>query len=98
MFAFDLSLNNIALYMDCEIEEVGGKKNLLTPPFIASNIIGKNAERLIDTLTIKNEVVLTGGMAIWAYLIVFHQVVHRFKKVYYDDGKGGELLLIAAHG
>jgi hypothetical protein len=26
-------------------------------------------------------------MAIWAYLIVFHSVVHRFRRVRYDDGQ-----------
>jgi hypothetical protein len=36
-------------------------------------------------------------MAIWAYLVVFHTVIHRFRRVYYDDGKPQGKILIAAH-
>jgi hypothetical protein len=42
-------------------------------------------------------IVLTGPMAVWAYLIAFHAAVHRFARVYYDDGRSGSVL-IAAHG
>lgn len=44
-----------------------------------------------------DEITLTGPMAVWSYLVVFHCVVHRFSKVYYDDGRSGPVL-IAAHG
>jgi hypothetical protein len=43
------------------------------------------------------EVVLTGGMAIWAYLVVFHFLHGRTRKILYEDGRG-ERVLVAAHG
>ncbi len=43
------------------------------------------------------EVTLTGPMAVWAYLVVFHAVVHKTRRVYYDDGHGNRVL-VAAHG
>lgn len=94
----DLSLKNAALYKGCEISEVGGKLTLMTEPAKASNIVGRNAGEIIEAVPAgeRDEVALTGGMAIWAYLIVFHQVVHKFRRVVYDDGKGGRVL-IAAH-
>jgi hypothetical protein len=98
MIVIDLSLNNKELYAGCEIEEVAGKLNLKTPVNYALNIIGKNLNNIIANILGKeSEVTLTGGMAIWAYLLVFHLVVHRFNRVYYDDGKGNRVL-IAAHG
>ena len=98
MYVLDLSLSNKLLYDGCVIEELPGKKNLLTPPIEASYIICNNLQKILDSILEKNEISLTGGMAIWAYLLVFHMVVHRFKKVYYDDAKGMLPLLIAAHG
>ena len=41
--------------------------------------------------------VLTGGMAIWAYLAVFHYLHGRTKRIWYEDGRG-ERVLVAAHG
>jgi len=94
----DISLNNNLLYYGCKINEIGGKLNLLTPPADAINIIGRNFQQII----VKNrngfkEIILTGSMAIWAYLVVFHIAVHLFVKVWYEDGLGNKLL-IAAHG
>lgn len=37
-------------------------------------------------------------MAIPIYLVIFHAVVHRFGKVWYDDGRGSKPVLVAAHG
>jgi hypothetical protein len=93
MQTIDLSLNNDSLYNGCEIEEVAGRLNLKTPVAEAVNIVGRN----INSIEGGDEVTLTGPMAVWAYLIVFHAVVHRFSKVYYDDGRNGKVL-IAAHG
>lgn len=91
----DMSLNNGSLYAGCEIENVAGRLNLKTPVPEAVLIVGKNANDMFTSCD--KEVVLTGPMAIWAYLIVFHVIVHRCTKVYFDDGRSGAVL-IAAHG
>ncbi|MCI0392600.1 MAG: hypothetical protein MOB07_28030 [Acidobacteria bacterium] len=95
----NLALSNKELYAGCDVEEVAGKLTLLTPPHGAVNLIGRNAQNLIDGLVAAGveELTLTGGMAIWAYLVVFHLAVHRFRRIYYDDGKVGGKVLIAAH-
>lgn len=94
METLDISLNNTSLYAGCDIEEVAGRKNLKTPVEKAVAIVGKN---LADMNPHGSEITLTGPMAVWAYLIAFHAVVHRFNRVYYDDGRSGSVL-IAAHG
>jgi hypothetical protein len=92
----DLSLTNNVLYDGCEIVEVGGRLTLSTPPAEASNVVGRNAMAIVDNAEDRSEVVLTGPMAVWAYLVVFHIVVHKFSRVYYDDGRSGAVL-IAQH-
>ncbi len=96
---FDLSLLNADLYAGCEIQEVAGRRTLMTPPAEAVNLIGRNACGISEKLVADGveELTLTGAMAIWAYLVVFHGVVHRFRYVYYDDGKPHGKVLIAAH-
>jgi hypothetical protein len=96
---FDLSLANEELYAGCEIREVAGRLTLMTPSAQAINLVGRNAGRVVEKLLADGveEVTLTGAMAIWAYLVVFHVVVHRFRRVYYDDGRPGGKLLIAEH-
>jgi len=90
----DLGLNNASLYAGCAIEEVAGRLNLTTPVAEAINVVGRN----INTMEIDpTEVELTGPMAVWAYLVVFHAVVHKTGRVYYNDGRSGRLL-VAAHG
>ena len=90
----DMSLKNTDLYNSCEIEEIAGRLNLITPIDRAINIIGRN----INTIHIDpDEVILTGPMAVWAYLVVFHSIVHRTNAVYYNDGRSGKFL-IAKHG
>ncbi len=91
----DLSLKNKELYEGCEIEEVAGRLNLITPVSKAIYIVGRNIEKLVIE---DNQVILTGAMAIWAYLVVFHSVVHRVKAVYYNDGKDLNSYLVAKHG
>lgn len=94
MQTIDLSLKNAALYEGCEIEEVAGRLNLKTPVAEAVNLVGKN----VADMSLHGDIVtLTGPMAVWAYLVVFHAVVHRFNRVWYDDGRGNAVLL-AAHG
>ena len=96
---FDLSLINSDLYFGCEIQEVAGRLALTTPINDALNIVGRNAKKIVDELVASGveEITLTGAMAIWAYLVVFHVVVHRFRHVYYDDGKPNGRVLIASH-
>lgn len=98
MVKFNLGLDS-SLYEGCQVNEVGGRKNLVTPPEEAANIIGRNAQKMVDAVPPdeRDEVVLTGPMAVWAYLTVFHTVLHAFKKVVYEDGKGTRVV-IAAHG
>lgn len=95
----DLSLKNTELYAGCRIEEVAGRLNLATPTAEAVTLVGRNIERMVGALPAaqREDCILTGGMAIWAYLIVFHAVVHRFRRVLYDDGRNGPVL-IAQHG
>lgn len=88
----DLSLKS-SIYAGCEIEEVAGRLNLTTKVDQAISIVGRNANGLeIDP----EKVELTGPMAVWAYLIVFHAVVHRTREVWYNDGRG--CYLVAKHG
>ena len=95
----DLSLSNKVLYSGAEIEEVAGRLNLKTPVADAVNLVGRNVNGIVEAVPSdqRGEVTLTGPMAVWAYLVVFHAVVHRFSKIYYDDGRSGPVL-IAAHG
>ena len=94
MTTINLALTNDALYNGCNIEEVAGRLNLTTPIDEAVNIVGRNVAQMNLS---GDEVTLTGPMAVWSYLIVFHAVVHRFRRVYYDDGRNGAVL-VAAHG
>jgi hypothetical protein len=90
----DLSLANHRLYAGLEIERLAGKATLLTPPGQAIPVVASNlAAMVIDP----EEVVLTGAMAIWAYLAVFHLLHGKTRRIYYQDGRG-ERLLVAAHG
>ena len=95
----DLSLSNIDLYDGCDIETVAGRANLKTPVSEAVNLVGANIAKIVGAVSsdYRKEVTLTGPMAVWSYLIVFHAVVHSFNRVYYDDGRSGPVL-IAAHG
>ena len=95
----DLSLKNTDLYSGCQIEEVAGRLNLITPVADAVQIVGRNINQWVQSLPPeqRREVVLSGPMAIWAYLIVFHAVVHAFGSVFYDDGRNGPVL-VAKHG
>jgi hypothetical protein len=99
MNKINLGLDNSVLYAGCDVEVVAGRKNLTTPVAESVEIIGKNINELVKSIPKENreEVTLTGPMAVWAYLIVFHAVVHAFKKIYYDDGRN-PVVLIAAHG
>ena len=98
MATIDLSLKNETLYVGCKIKEIGGRLTLITDPAEASNIVGRNVMTMIEATPAeeRDEVVLTGPMAVWSYLIVFHQVLHKFRRVVYDDGKGGRVV-VAQH-
>lgn len=98
MITIDLGLNNATLYEGCKVTEVGGRPTLTTPVSEATNIVGRNAKKIVETTPQgeRDEVILTGPMAVWSYLVVFHQVLHSFSRVYYDDGRSGPVL-IAQH-
>lgn len=91
----NIGLDNPELYSGCEIKEVAGRLTLVTLPENALSIIGKNAKAIVNSVppSERSEITLTGAMAVWAYLVVFHAIVHSFGKVYYDDGRGNVLLL-----
>jgi hypothetical protein len=94
----DLSLRNGQLYAGCTVEEVAGRLNLSTPVDEAIQIVGRNVRDLVAAVPAaeRGEVVLTGPMAVWSYLVVFHAVVHCFTSVKYSDGRGD--YLVAKHG
>lgn len=87
------------LYEGCEIEEVPGSWHLKQQPGDVIILIGRNAERIATERMSEGaeQLTLTGRSAIWVYLVVFHSVVHRFRRIYYDDGKPNGKVLIAAH-
>ena len=93
----DMGLTNETLWAGCEIIQIGGRANLVTAPKIAMEIMAANLNKSIALATDRSEVTLTGPMAVWAYLVAFHAVVHKYTSVYYDDGKSGPLL-VAQHG
>ena len=99
MTTINLSLTNATLYDGLAIEEVAGRLNLTTPVAEAINVVGRNIEALVASIPAeeRGEVTLTGPMAVWAYLVVFHAVVHRFRVVVYDDGRNGPVT-VAKHG
>ena len=94
----DLSLHNEALYRGCLVEEVAGRLNLKTPVAEAVALIGRNVAAIIQATPpeSRDSVTLTGPMAVWAYLIVFHEVVHVFGEVRYPDGRN--TVVLARHG
>ena len=94
----NLGLDNTQLYAGCEIIEVAGRATLKTPVEVAINIIGKNIAKIVaeTPYTERFSCLLTGPMAVWSYLIVFHAVVHAFGQVHYSDGRS-EPVLLAMH-
>lgn len=93
----DLSLTNNTLYAGCAVETVAGRANLTTPVDEAVNLVGANVAAMIAADTNRDTVVLTGPMAVWAYLVVFHAVVHRYREVQYNDGRNPPVV-VARHG
>jgi len=90
----DISLTNHALYAGLSIEELAGKSTLLTTAEEAIPVLAANLGMMeIDS----EEVVLTGSMAIWAYLVTFHFLHGKTRRIYYEDGRGNRVL-VAAHG
>ena len=93
----DLSLKNTTLYEGCTIESVAGRLNLTTPPVEAVEMVGRNIAAMVAAESDRSVVTMTGPMAVWAYCIVFHAVVHSFTEVRYDDGRN-PVLTLARHG
>lgn len=85
----DMSLSNQWLYAGCQIESRSGQLTMVTPASEAIEHIGRNINAYIAALPReqRQSVLLTGRAMIWAYLVVFHAVVHSFHAVTYDDGK-----------
>ena len=94
----DLSLHNAALYKGCEIEEIAGRLNLRTPVGEAVGLVGRNVAAIVQATPpeSRGSVTLTGPMAVWSYLVVFHAVVHVFAEVRYSDGRNA--VVLARHG
>lgn len=92
----NLGLDNQELYAGCQVEEVAGRQTLVTPVSEAVNIVGANANAVAQRLAGAQAITLTGAMAVWAYLVVFHTLVHRVGEIWYDDGRGNRVL-IAKH-
>jgi hypothetical protein len=89
-----LSLDHEELYRGLDVAVEAGRLNLRAPPDEAIPIMMANLARMeIDPA----EVVLTGSMAIWAYLVVFHFLHGRTRHILYEDGQGRRVL-VAAHG
>ena len=90
----DLSLSNNQLYEGLPIEVLAGRPTLTTSPDQAIPFIVANLRNFsIDP----DEVVISGNMAIWVYLVVFHYIHGKTKRIFYEDGRGLKIL-IAAHG
>ena len=90
----DLSLANAELWKDLKTQSLAGKLTLVAPPEEAIPVL---AARVAALAVDPDEVELTGGMAIWAYLVAFHALHGRTRRIYYRDGLG-QRLLVAAHG
>ena len=94
----DMSLHNAALYKGCQIEEVAGRLNLKTPVAEGVALVGRNIAAIVRGTPpeARDSVTLTGPMAVWAYLVVFHAVVHVCREVRYFDGRN--TVVLARHG
>ena len=94
----DLSLRNKALYKGCVVEEVAGRLNLKTPVAEGVVLVGRNIAAIVQATPpeSRDSVTLTGPMAVWSYLVVFHAVVHCFTEVSYFDGRN--VVVLARHG
>lgn len=90
----DLSLKNKELYAGVDIFEAGGRLAVDLSEALL-NQVGRNADLLVAAMEDRTEITLTGAAPIPVYLTVFHVVVHRFRKVYYDNEMYN--LLIARH-
>jgi hypothetical protein len=82
------------IYRGLAVELLAGKPTLVTPAEEAIPVLAANAEALSYDPA---EVTLTGPMAIWAYLVVFHVLHGRTKRIYFEDPRQGRIL-VAAHG
>ena len=82
------------IYHGLKVELLAGKATLVTPAAEAIPILAANAESLAYDPV---EVTLTGPMAIWAYLVIFHVLHGRTKRIYFEDPRQGRIL-VAAHG
>lgn len=94
MTKLNIGFDNNAVWAGCNVESVAGRYNLTTPIADAINVVGANVAAMNLS---GDEIEITGGCPVPITLIVYHVVLHRFKKVWYRDGKG-DVFLVAAHG
>lgn len=101
MLKIDLTVSpNNPLYAGLGVTEVGGRSNL--PNATSAEVLngfGKAVKGLVDNCPAeqRDEVVLTGPAPVQLYLVAFHAVVHAFRSVRYQDGRGGDCL-VSQHG
>ena len=86
------------LYEGLSVTMVGGRANL---PKATSdrvlNAVGTAVLAQVNACVQRDEVILTGPAPVQIYLVAFHAVVHAFKTVRYQDGRGGDCI-VAQHG
>lgn len=93
-----LDLDNDALYGGLDRPILAGKRTLTAAPEDAMAVMSHNLTEMDQAGQIdRDEVILTGGMAIWAYLVVFHFLHGKTNRIVYLDGRG-QRVLVAAHG
>ena len=88
----NVGLGNSALYEGMEITEAGGRLALVTSPAEAAPLLAERAVQAWQGAG-KPPVVLTGPMAVWAYLAIAGALQKAGASISYADGRGLELAL-----
>ena len=94
----DLEFGNEELYLGCDICEEGGERVIKTLPHFIKSIIKANVKRIIESDKGNHEeIILFGPLVasndIWIYMIVSHVVIHHYRKIWYDNGRGDYILI-----
>jgi hypothetical protein len=97
----DLTVSpNNPLYAGLGVVEVGGRANL--PDATSAKVVNVFGAAIAEAVAqipahLRGEVVLTGPAPVQLYLVAFHGVLHAFRTVRYQDGRGGDVV-VAQHG
>jgi len=85
----DLSLQNRRLYAGCRVRGKHSHLHLETPPDQASAIIETNLRHILEEVPDDDggEIVLTGRIPTWVYLVVYEAARERFDRVSQHDGR-----------